>query len=258
MKIRILNDLFVRHNELNDSRQSIWFLHGFGDSGLVYKEVFDSVLNHNFNLYVVDLPGFGVSPLNPDFLSISQQAELLSRIISIETHNQGKVNLVAHSLGALIGTWICQALDTRIHYFFNIEGNLTEADSYFSSKPLEFTSATEFVASFEKEIFERAKSIDVYKQYYCSLRFASPEGMRNWSLTSQAFVKGNRCGHDFKNLLCKKVYIWGDVDTSEDTQYFLDTHEIPSRLYVGVGHWHMVENAFELYRDMNDIIISSE
>ncbi|UJH68892.1 alpha/beta fold hydrolase [Allomuricauda sp. SCSIO 65647] len=254
MTIQIRHQLFIRTNSVKHGRQSIWFLHGFADSGLAYKEVFESSLNEEFNIYVVDLPGFGVSPINSDFISIKEQAVLMSNLIREETANQDKANLVAHSLGGLIGTWVCQNLKEKINWYFNIEGNLTEADSYFSSKPLQFKSAKEFVASFKAEVFEIAKSEERYKRYYSSLRLADPEGMRNWSLTSQEHIKENKCGIEFKQLTCKKVYIWGNADTPKETQKFIVENNIPNQLYEGIGHWHMVENSKQLYRDIHEKI----
>ncbi len=250
MQIQIRHQLFIRTNQINRERQSIWFLHGFADSGLVYREVFESSLAGEFNLYVVDLPGFGVSPINQAHLSIREQADLLSHVIEEETHDQGQVNIVSHSLGSLIGTWVCQNLKERINFYFNIEGNLTEADSYFSSKPLQFRTATAFVESFHSEMFEMAKSEERYKRYYSSLRFADPEGMRNWGLSSQEHIKGNKCGSEFKALPCQKLYVWGDVDTPLETQQFIQQHSIPNRLYKGIGHWHMVENSGQFYEDI--------
>ncbi|MBO6879437.1 alpha/beta fold hydrolase [Winogradskyella sp.] len=254
MKIKILGDLFIRHNEIDKNRESIWFLHGFADSGLAYMEVFDSSLSIEFNLYVVDLPGFGVSPVNIDYLSIKEHANLLSEIIKKETENGGKVSIVAHSIGALIGTWICENQPNKINYYFNIEGNLTEADSYFSSKPLNFKTAEDFIKSFEAEIFEYAIKNEQYRRYYSSLRFAVPEEMRNWGITSQEHVKNNKCGFEFKNLNCNKVYIWGDLDTPKETQEFIKVHDIPNKLYREIGHWHMIENSKTLYTDINNII----
>jgi len=164
---------------------------------LVYKEVFESPLNDRFNLFVIDLPGFGVSPINPDFLSIKEQATLVSKVIEEKTSKLDKINLVAHSLGALIGTWVCQNMKERVNHYFNIEGNLTQADSYFSSKPLKFASMEEFVVSFKEEIFEIAKSDERYKRYFSSLSFAEAEGMKNWSLTSQEHILGNKCAKEF-------------------------------------------------------------
>lgn len=250
MEILANHNLFIRTNQTQQNKPSIWFFHGFADSGLAYKEVFNSPLNEEFNLFVVDFPGFGVSPLQSNFISIKEHAQLISKIINEITTPQTKINIVAHSLGALIGTWVCQNLKERINYYFNIEGNLTEADSYFSSKPLQFKSANEFAESFKIEIFEKAKIEERYKRYYSSLRFAEPEGMRNWSLTSQEHILGNKCGIEFKELPCKKVYIWGDVDTPKETQLFIDKNEIPNHLYKGIGHWHMVENSTQFYTDI--------
>ena len=93
MNIQVLKNVFIRTNLLKNGRQSIWFLHGFADSGLAYREVFESPLNEAFNLYVLDLPGFGVSPLNPEYLSIKEQADLLTQIIEEETAHQQAVNI---------------------------------------------------------------------------------------------------------------------------------------------------------------------
>ncbi len=250
MTIQIRHNVFIRTNTIQSGRPSVWCIHGFADSGLAYKAVFDSPLCEVVNIYVVDLPGFGVSPLQPDFPSIKEQATLLSKIITEETTAQDRVNIVAHSLGGLIGTWICQSLKEKIHYYFNIEGNLTESDSYFSSKPLQFNSAKEFVTTFKNEIFEKAKTEERYQNYYSSLCFATPEGMWNWSLTSQEHIKANRCGTEFNALTCNTLYIWGDRDTPRETQKFLKENEIPNKLYQGMGHWHMIENASQLYTDI--------
>ena len=254
MNILTRQNIFLRTNEIRENRQSIWFLHGFGDSGLAYREVFDALLPASFNLYVVDLPGFGVSPLQPDYPSIKEQARLLSEIIRQETQQQHQVNIVAHSLGSLIGTWVCQSLEQRINTYFSIEGNLTEADSYFSSKPLEFDTAEAFARSFEAEVFALAQTEERYKRYYSSLRYANPEGMRNWGFTSQEHVKDNQCGQEFINLNCNKIYLWGDLDTPIETQEFIKVNDLPNKLYKGIGHWHMVENPISLYADIAAII----
>ncbi|MEM7105706.1 MAG: alpha/beta fold hydrolase [Bacteroidota bacterium] len=257
MKIKVIDQVFFRCNESDKSKESIWLLHGFADSGLAYKEIFDSPLAKDFNIYVADLPGFGASPIRPAAVSIKQQSILLSQIILKETNKERKVNIVAHSLGALIGTWICQSLKDNINFFFNIEGNLTEADSYFSSKPLQFDSAEKFSESFHEEIFEIAKLEERYKRYYSSLRFAKPEAMMNWSRTSMEHIKDDKCGHEFNKLDCKKLYIWGDVDTPKETQTFIKKHKIPNRLYTNIGHWHMVENSVILYKDLHEKLLTT-
>lgn len=254
VNIKTLNGLFVRYDVKDTAPASIWFLHGFADSGAVYTEVFHSKLAATYNLYVVDFPGFGVSPLDIRHTSIKAQASLLVDSILAETGDEHPVIIVAHSIGALIGTWVCKQLGRRIGYYFNIEGNLTVADSYFSSQPLAFPTAEAFFVSFEKHIFELAKTEEKYKRYYSSLRLGIPEGMRNWAITSQAHVKNNLCGFEFLSLACNKVYIWGDVDTSVETQAFIHHYQIPNRFYKGIGHWHMTENTQKLYDDIHKML----
>jgi len=58
-----------------------------------------------------------------------------------------------------------------------------------------------------KETLEIAKSEERFKRYYSSLRFTNPEGMRNWVFTSQEHIKNNKCGEEFNNLNCNKLYI---------------------------------------------------
>jgi len=254
--ISTAHQIFIRHNRLQEDRDSIFFLHGFADAGLAYLEVFESVLASHFNLYVVDLPGFGVSPLNPDYPSIKSHADLMAKVIAAQT--EGRVYIVAHSIGGLIGTWLCQQLGHNVGYYFNIEGNLTPPDSYFSSKPLQYDSPAAFFAAFEAEIFDLGKRQDRFKRYYSSLRYAQAQGMYNWAESSQPFVKDGLCGREFQALGCPKVYIWGDVDTPAETQAFIKHQQLPNRMYPGVGHWHMHENAAVLYPDIYELILAAK
>ncbi|MCI4671929.1 MAG: alpha/beta hydrolase [Bacteroidia bacterium] len=250
MNIKVAHKLFIRSNHWKEKEESIWFIHGFADSGLAYKEAFESVLDEHFNLFVVDMPGFGVSPLNPGYLGLKEQAALLSTVIQEESPSTTRVNIVAHSLGGLLGTWICQEITSRINCFISVEGNLTEADGYFSSKPLDYDTAEEFATSFEEEIFQKAQQAETYRRYYSSLRLAEPEAMRNWSLSSQSFTQDNKCGIEFRELTCKKIYLWGERDTPVESIQFLKDNQIANHQYDGIGHWHMVENARVFYRDI--------
>jgi len=257
MKIVVKKNIFIRTNTIKKERQSIWFLHGFGDSGLAYLDIFKTPLNYHYNIYIVDLPGFGASPINLEKSSMKDHAGILAEIMTDESSSLEKVNIVAHSISSLIGTWICNSLKEKINYYFNVEGNLTEADSYFSNKPLQFSSAIAFKDSFQDEVFNMAIKEDIYKKYFCSLNFADPNGMMNWSKSSAEYIHNNRCGFEFEQLTCNKLYIWGDVDTPKQTVDFIETNNIPNKLYPGVGHWHMHENSIVFYSDIYQMLLLS-
>jgi len=245
LALQVFKDLLFTKALTNQALADIWFIHGFGDSGKAYSEVFKSKLANLYNLWVVDMPGFGASPYNPSVNTMKQQAELLAE--AIQTTASRPVVIVAHSIGALIGTWVCQLLGNQVQYYFNVEGNLTEADSYFSSKPLQYNTPEAFFESFSQEVFTKAINEERYRRYYASLKWVVPQAMLDWASSSQPFVRGNLCGEEFKALSCPKVYIWGEQDTPAETQEFIKQHQIPQRHFAGVGHWHMHENAEDFY-----------
>lgn len=237
---QVSKNILITTSKALEAKAQVWFIHGFGDSGKTYSEVFESDLAHNYDLYVVDMPGFGSSPRNSSVTSIKDQASLLKEIIQ-ETSDLPVV-IVAHSIGGLVGTWLCQLLGSKVKYYFNIEGNLTEADSYFSSKPLGYETPEAFATDFTHEIFNQAITEERFKRYYASVVWANPQAMHDWATSSQHFVKDNLCGQEFQQLMCPKVYIWGDKDTPQETQQFIHQNQLPHEYFEGVGHWHMHEN----------------
>lgn len=78
--------------------------------------------------------------------------------------------------------------------------------------------------------------------------------MRTLSFSSQKHITENKCGLEFMQLPCKKIYVWGDIDTPKATQEFIHKNNIPNKLYSGIGHWHMVENSEQFYQDIYQII----
>ncbi len=244
----------MRHNGLIPERDTVWFFHGFGDSGWAYREVFQTTLAAHYNVYVIDFPGFGASPAQAAYSTIPEQAKLLEKIIREEVGPGARVVLVAHSIGALIATQVAQNLAEQMLFYFNVEGNLTEADSYFSSQPQQYGTAQAFAQAFAQMVLQKAPAEERYRRYYASLRWADPDTMRSWSFSSLPWVQDDRCGYDFKALTCPKLYIWGDKDTPKPSQEFLAVQQIPNRVYPEVGHWHMLENTSVFYEDLYCIL----
>lgn len=123
MKIICSKNIFVRTHEIESAEADVWFIHGFGDSGFSFIEVFNSCLINNYNLYVPDLPGFGVSPFNLHVSQLSNMADFLKDVIRSISGNRPLV-LVAHSMGSIIGTLLCKLLEAQIKLFVSVEGFL--------------------------------------------------------------------------------------------------------------------------------------
>lgn len=255
MDIIVKNGVLIRRERQEGNRADIWFVHGFGESGLSFREVFESDLYKNFNLYVVDLPGFGVSPFQEERATVqgsTQAVEALIREISLNR----EVILVGHSLGGVIGTWLCQTLKQQVVAYASIEGNLTKADTFFSSLAAQAESAEKFYQSFCQEIVKKMQEDEVLRRYYASLRFADPRSLIAWGKSGVAATGDCRSGEEFAALPGKKIYFWGDRSTPPMTEKFIHDHALPNRCFSGSGHWPMVDQPKEFYQALGNFINS--
>jgi pimeloyl-ACP methyl ester carboxylesterase len=102
-KPMVQEGVFLRTHLNTKSSAHIWFLHGFGESSLSFKEAFFSELVESYSLFVPDLPGFGVSPPQSGRMSIEGATEVVLSLINVLSRNKA-VLLVGHSLGSVIAS----------------------------------------------------------------------------------------------------------------------------------------------------------
>jgi pimeloyl-ACP methyl ester carboxylesterase len=199
---------------------------------------------------VPDLPGFGVSPVQPDRMFLKGAAEVVQSMISVLSRNKA-VLLVGHSLGSVIATRVARNLGKRAKGVFSIEGNLTRSDGYFSAKAAGFQQADAFHRYFLDLIYKRAANNEAYQRYLASIRFASPEAMMAWGLSSAHLGESGAHGFDFVSLNCQKIYYWSMENTPKETRSFIVKHNIPNKQYTGAGHWPMIETPDECYSEIS-------
>lgn len=100
--LRIPYALNIRHLKRRDNaKQTILLIHGIGDTGDLWKELFDA-LPSDANIVAVDLLGFGNSP-RPKwgiYDARTQARSLLATYLRLGL--RGPVRIVGHSLGCLV------------------------------------------------------------------------------------------------------------------------------------------------------------
>jgi len=247
--------VFLRTRKNDNSLAHIWFLHGFGESGLSFKEVFSSELVESYSLFVPDLPGFGVSPPQPEKMSLEGAIEVTLSLIKVLSRNKA-VLLVGHSLGSVVATQVARNLGETVKGVFSIEGNLTRSDGYFSAQAANFQQADAFYRYFLNLIYKRAENSEVHQRYLASVRFASPEAMMAWGRSSARLGGSGRHGLDFVSLTCQKTYYWSMESTPKETQDFIVKYNIPNRQYTDAGHWPMIETPDKCYSAINRFFAS--
>ncbi|MEL6193678.1 MAG: alpha/beta hydrolase [Bacteroidota bacterium] len=252
MEIKVLDKVFFRISQVENALGDIWLIHPFGESGLCYLHVFESDLVKKYNLFVPDLPGFGVSPNYGKPLGVGKLVDVLKSLIEKNSPNRN-LYLIGHSVSGIIVTELIQKLQQEVNGYISVEGNLTTADSYYSSLPIHH-SKEDFYRIYLDSVREHAKTRADFQRYLASVRFADVDSLYELGKSTEGLIRDNQAGKAFMSLDCQKLYIWGDKDTPVETVEFIRENDVPNILLKGVGHWPMVEVADKFYRVVGDFI----
>jgi pimeloyl-ACP methyl ester carboxylesterase len=107
--VALENDLI--HYEVLGRGRPLIFLHGWVGSWRYWIPSMQAV-SISYRAYALDLWGFGDTPNRPDKYSLDQQSELLSAFM--ENLGIGKVALVCHGLGAMVGVLLSRSFPDMV------------------------------------------------------------------------------------------------------------------------------------------------
>lgn len=252
MKIQIHNNVFLRTFAAPQPKGDIWFIHGYGESGLSFAEAFESSLAAHFNLYVPDMPGFGVSPYPASHPNQKQTADLLYDLIQ-SVSGKRLVYFVAHSQGGLVATWLCKKMGTQVHGYVNVEGNLTKADVTFSGEAAQ-QSMPETCKSHILNYVSTHAQDESYWRYYASLRLASPDALLVWAKAGLEFTGDTLSGEEYAALPMRKLFIGGVKSHAPMTRKFIESHCLNHFYFEHSGHWPMIDATAMFYNKVLEFV----
>ncbi len=212
-------------------------LAGYADNGTMFLPLFPTQLASVFNLIAIDLPGTGSSPANPQVRTIDDHAELLARLIPQITSE--KVGLIGHSIASAICVEITRK--TEIAGLFSIEGNLTDADAYFTGRAAKYNSADEFWTAQRMTYKAIGMDTPILQRYYAAASFADPETMWHLGRDATSKSKDNGLGKAFLNTRCQTHYFWSPNNTPDETQKYIRENNIENTAYSG-SHWPTIDS----------------
>ena len=257
---------YIRHNEILPGRTTLLFLHGLGDCGLCFQEVFEDGRFDKCNIVVPDLIGYGKSSESTDGdYRIEAHIEKLWKIIAdLEIRD---LIVLGHSMGGDIATFLC-ASDRKnvIKKFVNIEGNITQYDLFISREAVKAAEEGNFTHWFHDE-FMTATVLDDWGQkypscqrYHSSLRDCRPEAFlanarelfnKNTELPGK---NRSETGRIYCSLSIPKVFCYGTESVSSGTVDFLDENELEYKAFDNSFHWPMIDKAREFYSFLYEFV----
>lgn len=214
----------------------------------------------DYTLAAVDLPGCGESEWLDTFsYSMKDQADLFLKWI--RDVDLVPSILVGHSMGAVISIYLAEALGPRVKKFFNLEGNLSCEDCFFSGK----------ITSLAQEVFEK-RGLQQFKRSLREIlkKYPSPGMMHYYEHISKAHPRAlylssvslvdescqGNLRERFLHLSAKKWYVFGERSLNHSTRAFLDAHNIPYFIVPEAGHFMMDDQPSIFYRKVFEAIKS--
>jgi pimeloyl-ACP methyl ester carboxylesterase len=225
----VLNSQLISYQIVNPKSSKVCLiLHGWGHSSSLWTSL-ASLLNSSYRYLIIDLPGFGNSPLLPNDPDIPQYSQIVSEFI-----NKLKINkpvIIGHSFGGQIAAHLAITHPSLFKKIYLI-----------SPAIIRDKSPKEKIKIFLYSQFKILKLL-IPKQFLTAiLSFVSSSDYAHASLSHQKILK-NIVNYHLKSRL-KKItvpthIIWGDRDREISYTGKMLENLIPSsRLHVlyGVGH----------------------
>ena len=210
-------------------------LHGFAENGLMFAPLAQTRAAAGFSFAAPDLPGFGASPPQEDVQTIDQFAEWLNWFVR-EIEIFGSVGLVAHSAAALIAVRAIERDPELYTGLFSIEGNLTEADAYFSGQAADYESPQAFKSAFLDKVWAMAQRDEAIRRYHAAVAMCDPETMWRFGRDAKVSSAGNAPGISFSSLPIPALYYWSRDSTPEPTRSFIETSHLRTKEFHGASH----------------------
>lgn len=198
----------IRHD--GDAPLTI-LLHGLqGEKGLFDRLILEPALRRHA-VFVPDLPGFGDSrdfPLSA--YNISNYAEIVAE--AVNGYGGGEVNIIGHSLGAMIGAKLVSSRILNVRTLISLEGNLAIGDCGASIKIAEMKRedfCNRMLPSMLSELANlKAPSAQFRHQ---SLSRALPDAIYEAACSIVAESRSGSLFRDFEAARCRKLLLVGET-----------------------------------------------
>ena len=239
MSAIILDGSMVHYEALGRGRPII-FLHGWVGSWRYWINAMQ-VASTSFRAYAIDLFGFGDTVRETKYYSIERQAELLGKFL--DEMGIGKVALVGHDLGALVGFHFLKARHESVDRMMaiNVPLEITTLKSRMRTAPA--TELAEWLTNKQPDAMT-------------ALSDASKVDPAVVAATMSSLQAGNILPH-VRNFSVPCLFVYG-ANTPAITIPVPETNGLPVHMHQitleNSGHYPMLDNVSQFNRLLVDFL----
>ena len=243
-KFNIQTNSYIRYKKYGKG-QPILLLHTFRNR-LEYCENVANILKNNYSVYIIDLPGFGDSPINID-VQYTQEFFTESIIHFIEKKKLKDLIIAGESIGGVLSISISLKIPSKIEKIFSF--NPYDYDEFFGDG----ISRGNFFARFI--------------MFHCGLPLVGKffVGLENKfilrNVMNGGFENSKNLTDEFLNLLIKAnkkpgyIYHFRNVLSNfkswSNTKKFYNELKVPIKLIYGEYDWANKTNRFTTMNKLN-------
>ena len=240
MSAIILDGSMVHYEALGRGRPIV-FLHDWVGSWRYWVNAMQ-VASTSFRAYALDLFGFGDTSRDPLRYSLDKQSELVNRFL--QEMGIGKVALVGHGLGALVGFSYLKQFPTTVDRMMAINCPLEYDSINLRMRTATMSELVEWLAGRTPEATSALS--DAAK--------ADPQAVS----ASMAALQGNNVFAGIRDLGVPCLFAYGPEDPAISMPTQDRTDSFPMHMHQvnldGSGHFPMVDNPVQFNRLMTDFL----
>ena len=237
----IFLDGSIVHYEALGRGRPIVFLHGWVGSWRYWINSMQ-IASTSFRAYAIDLFGFGESTRDPLRYSLDRQADLINRFM--EEMGIGKVALIGHGLGALVGFAFIRQQPKSVDRIMAI------------NCPLEFGSVDPRM--WNGSMVNRVEWLTGRGPEGNSPLMDALKADPNAISASKAGFQVNNLFSHIQNLSIPCLLVYGPNDPAIDQPKHEYAESLPIHIHQitleGTGHFPMIENPVQFNRLMTDFL----
>ncbi len=205
-------------------------LHGWGHSLENLKpialELFD------YDCYLIDLAGFGKSPIPQDILSLQDYTKMITDFIKNTFKKSDKVYLIGHSFGGRISIYLARKSPELLNGIFVISGAGLKKKKSFVKKSIVF--GAKLLRNMYKFLGLDIMKSKLYRKYYEN--FASQDYKNAKPIMREILKKtvAKDLSNSAKKITIPTVLIYGENDTVTPPYFGKKYHKLiqKSSLYI--------------------------